>query len=95
MRVSGLWRPEIGNKLRPGQKTPAVFFRLGVKRPLFTSAANESESVELGTAEEGVYQNSRWVPGRRLNGNEAPGWRALRLRSDNYSIQHVKLCRCR
>jgi beta-galactosidase GanA len=61
----------------------------------FTSADNESESVGLGTVEEGVYQNGRWVPGRRLNGDETPEWKALRFRGDNYSIQHVKLYRYR
>jgi hypothetical protein len=61
----------------------------------FSSASNESESVGLGTVEEGVYQDGRWVPGRRLNGDETPEWKALRFRGDNYSIQHVKLYRYR
>jgi hypothetical protein len=61
----------------------------------FASATNESESVGLGTVEEGVYRDGRWVPGRRLNGDETPEWKALRFRDDNYSIQHVKLYRYR
>jgi beta-galactosidase GanA len=61
----------------------------------FTSATNELEKVGLATVEEGVYQDGRWVPGRRLNGDETPEWKALRFRSDNYSIQHVKLYRYR
>jgi beta-galactosidase GanA len=59
----------------------------------FTSATNPSESVGLGTVEEGVYANGRWVPGRRLNGDETPEWKALRFRADNYGIQRVKLYR--
>jgi hypothetical protein len=47
--------------------------------------------VGLGTVEEGVYQDGRWVPGRRLNGDETPEWKALRFPSDHYSVQHVKL----
>lgn len=61
----------------------------------FTSATNENESVGIGTDEEGVYENGRWVPGRRLNGDEVPEWKALRFRPDNYSIQRVKLYRYR
>ena len=38
----------------------------------FTSATNELEKVGLATVEEGVYQDGRWVPGRRLNGDETP-----------------------
>jgi hypothetical protein len=61
----------------------------------FTSATNEAESVGIGTDEEGVYEQGRWVPGRRLNGDEVPEWRTLHLRDDKYSIQHVKLYRYR
>jgi beta-galactosidase GanA len=59
----------------------------------FTSATNESESVGIATDEEGVYENGRWVPGRRLNGDEVPEWKALRFRGDSYGIQHVQLYR--
>ena len=41
----------------------------------------------------GIYEKGRWVPGRRLNGDEMPEWRALHFRDDNYSIQRVKLYR--
>jgi hypothetical protein len=61
----------------------------------FSAADNPSDSVGIGTVEEGIYENGRWVPGRRLNGDEVPEWKALRFRGDNYSIQHVKLYRYR
>jgi len=61
----------------------------------FSAADNPSDSVGLGTVEEGVYENGRWRPGRRLNGDETPEWKALRFRSDDYSIQRVKLYRYR
>ena len=59
----------------------------------FTSAVTPSDSVGLGTVEEGVYADGRWVPGRRLNGDETPEWKALRFRTENYGIQRVKLYR--
>jgi hypothetical protein len=59
----------------------------------FTAATNPSDSVGLATVEEGVYADGKWIPGRRLNGDETPEWKALKFRGDNYSIQHVKLYR--
>jgi beta-galactosidase GanA len=61
----------------------------------FTAATNPSDSVGLATVEEGVYSGGKWVPGRRLNGDETPEWKALRFRADSYTIQHVKLYRYR
>lgn len=61
----------------------------------FTATNGSAESVGLGTVEEGSYVNGRWVPGRRLNGDETPEWRALRFPVDGYSIQRVKLYRYR
>jgi hypothetical protein len=59
----------------------------------FTAGDDPSASVGLGTVEEGVFDGGRWVPGRRLNGDETPEWKALRFREDNYSLQRVKLYR--
>ena len=59
----------------------------------FTAADDPSASVGLGTVDEGVYDGGRWVPGRRLNGDETPEWKALRFREDNYGIQRVRLYR--
>jgi hypothetical protein len=63
--------------------------------PLFKSATNEFKGVGLGTVEEGVYQDGRWMPNRRLNGDETPDWKTLHFRCDNQSLQHVKLYRYR
>jgi hypothetical protein len=74
---------------------PDDYIVMGRNLMVYFSATNETESVGIGTDEEGVYENGRWVPGRRLNGDEVPEWRALRFHGDNYSIQHVKLYRYR
>jgi hypothetical protein len=58
----------------------------------FTSATDKSDIVGLGAVEEGRYVKGRWTPGRRLNGDETPEWKALRFR-DEYGIQRVKLYR--
>jgi len=49
----------------------------------------------LGVVEEGQYVNGRWVPGRRLNGDETPEWKALWFGGDRYTIQKIKLYRYR
>ncbi len=59
----------------------------------FSSATAPSDNVGLGTVEEGVYTEGRWVPGRRLNGDETPEWKGLRFPAETYGIQHVKLYR--
>jgi len=59
----------------------------------FTAATEPSESVGLATVEEGVYADGKWIPGRRLNGDETPEWKALSFRGDSYTIQRVKLYR--
>ena len=61
----------------------------------FASATNPSENVGLGTVEEGVFEDGRWVTGRSLNGDETPEWKGLRFRADNYGMQRVKLYRYR
>jgi hypothetical protein len=58
----------------------------------FTSAADPSMHVGLGTVEEGRFVKGQWIPGRRLNGDETPEWKGLRFHGD-YGIQRVKLYR--
>jgi hypothetical protein len=73
---------------------PDDFIIVGRGMNVFFSAADDpSASVGLGTVDEGVYTDGRWVPGRRLNGDETPEWKALRFRADNYGVQRVKLYR--
>jgi hypothetical protein len=61
----------------------------------FTAATEPRDNVALATVEEGVYDNGKWVPGRRLNGDETPEWKAMRFGADNYTIQRVTLFRYR
>jgi len=60
----------------------------------FTPRRTTPTAWELGTVEEGAYVKGAWVPGRRLNGDETPEWKALRFLP---TIRHpeVKLYRYR
>lgn len=51
--------------------------------------------VGIVEAEDGVFVNGEWKPGRRLNGDEILSGKGLRLRGDYYMIQRVKLYRYR
>jgi hypothetical protein len=54
--------------------------------------------VGILSIEEGTYANGRWIPGRRLNGDENGGGTNLRLGGDssrNGLIQRIKLYRYR
>jgi hypothetical protein len=61
----------------------------------FTVASDDTQSVGLATVEEGQYVDGRWIPGRRLNGDETPEWKSLRFPAGAYGIQRVKLYRYR
>jgi hypothetical protein len=74
---------------------PDDFVVVGRAMNVYFTAPSSSDNVGLGSVEDGVYADGRWIPGRRLNGDETPEWRALRFRSDGYSIQHVRLYRYR
>jgi hypothetical protein len=61
----------------------------------FETATDPAQSVGLAAVEEGQYVDGRWVPGRRLNGDETPEWKALWFGADRYTIQKIKLYRYR
>ena len=61
----------------------------------FEPAVDPTQSVGLAAVDEGHFVDGRWVPGRRLNGDETPDWRALWFAGDRYTIQKVKLYRYR
>jgi len=88
----------------PVDRVAGLFIQLGpddyviVGRSInvyFESATDTTQSVGLVSSDEGQYVEGRWVPGRRLNGDETPDWRALWFPGDRYSIQKVKLYRYR
>jgi hypothetical protein len=60
---------------------------------LVTFASNSPEKPIAGVVsiDEGNFVNGRWIPGRRLNGDEDHQGRHLRLAPDECSIQRLKL----
>ena len=43
------------------------------------------------SVDEGKFQNGKWIPGRRMNGDQDHQGRHVRIPGDEYGIQHVKL----
>lgn len=41
--------------------------------------------------DEGEFKNGKWIPGRRMNGDQDHQGRHVRIPVDDYSIQHVKM----
>jgi hypothetical protein len=90
------------------QRTGALFISLGPDEYLvagsgplqvrFTPNTPGAPIAGILSIEEGTYANGRWVPGRKLNGDENGGGTSLRLGGDgsrNGMIQRIKLYRYR
>jgi beta-galactosidase GanA len=49
------------------------------------------KSVGILQAEEGIYKDGQWVPGRRMNGDQDHQGRHVRIPVGEWGIQKVKL----
>jgi hypothetical protein len=92
----------------PEERCGALFVALGPDEYLvagngplqvrFSPNAPGDPRAGILSIEEGTYADGRWVPGRRLNGDENGGGTNLRLGGDssrNGMIQRIKLYRYR
>jgi len=61
----------------------------------FESALQDNMLVGIGSIDEGRFENGKWIPGMRLNGDQSHQGRHMRLPNDRFSIQRVKLYRYR
>jgi hypothetical protein len=62
-------------------------------RVLFTAAAQSKTKVGIGAIDEGTYEDGKWVPGRRLNGDENDQGAYWRFDPRKVSTERVKLYR--
>jgi hypothetical protein len=49
------------------------------------------KSVGILQAEEGIYKEGKWIPGRRMNGDQDHQGRHVRIPVGEWGIQKVKL----
>jgi Domain of unknown function (DUF5597)/Glycosyl hydrolases family 35 len=59
----------------------------------FATIAPGPDTVGLAAVEEGTFIDGKWIPGRRLNGDEIISGRGWRFSPGGYSIQKVKVYR--
>jgi hypothetical protein len=56
----------------------------------FTSTLTNKRAGFL-SIDEGKFENEKWIPGRRMNGDQDHQGRHVRIPVGEYSIQHVRL----
>jgi beta-galactosidase GanA len=61
----------------------------------FAPRAADGSSAGIAAIEEGHYEEGRWLPGRRLNGDQTHQGRHLRLEPERFAVQRAKLYRYR
>jgi hypothetical protein len=61
----------------------------------FTTTDKNAPIAGILQADEGEYVNGKWLPGRRLNGDQTHQGRHIRIASGDWGIQLVKLYRYR
>jgi hypothetical protein len=72
---------------------PDEFLAVGKGLMILFSTSTPDEIVGFATVEEGIFIDGKWMPGRRLNGDEIISGRGWRFPGGGYSIQKVKLYR--
>lgn len=59
---------------------------------IVTFAARSGDAVAgIASLDEGVFADSKWVPGRRMNGDQSHQGRHLHLPGNAFGIQKVRL----
>jgi beta-galactosidase GanA len=60
---------------------------------IITFISNDKNIPQVGIeiADEGVFENEKWIPQRRMNGDQTHQGRHIRIPMDDYSIQKFKL----
>lgn len=59
----------------------------------FHPSTDDGTSVGIASIDEGKFEQGKWIPGRRLNGDESHQGRHLNIPGDTFGIQKVKLYR--
>lgn len=95
-RLAGFRGPAIAGALII-QLAPQEFLIAGRAMDVFFIPQNDSLRVAVDAVDEGTYKDGKWVPLRRLNGDEvhASTWSGtgVKLPDDKISIQRISLYR--
>jgi len=70
---------------------PDEFYIAGTGIVITFASAITNKKAGFITIDEGRFENGKWIPGRRMNGDQDHQGRHVRIPYSEYSIQHVKL----
>ncbi len=70
---------------------PDEFYVAGTGIVMIFDAKATNKKAGFISIDEGKFQNGKWVPGRRMNGDQNHQGRHVRIAANDHSIQHVKL----
>ncbi|HEY4108890.1 DUF5597 domain-containing protein [Puia sp.] len=71
--------------------SPDEFYVAGTGVVVTFASTTTGKRAGLLRVDEGVFQNGKWIPGRRLNGDQNNQGRDIRIPMNEYSIQRVTL----
>jgi beta-galactosidase GanA len=75
------------------QLSPDEFAVMGMGVTVTFAPANAKGKVGLDRVQEGRFENSKWVGGRWLNGDETHQGRHMHLYDGRWTVQRVSLYR--
>jgi hypothetical protein len=61
----------------------------------FQTRSNDGTIAGIGRIDEGRFDSGKWIPGRRMNGDQSHQGRHLNIAGDTYGIQKVVLYKYR
>ena len=70
---------------------PNEFFVAGTGIIMTFTSKSQGKRAGFISIDEGRFDNEKWIPGRRMNGDQDHQGRHVRIPVNDYTIQHVKL----
>ncbi len=70
---------------------PDEFYVAGTGFVMIFDSQAINKKAGFISIDEGTFQNGKWIPGRRMNGDQNHQGRHVRIAANDHSIQHVKL----
>jgi len=71
--------------------SPDEFYVAGTGLVITFVSKSPGKKAGFLSIDEGIFKNDKWIPGRRMNGDQDHQGRHVRIPANGYSIQHVKL----
>jgi Beta-galactosidase len=70
---------------------PDEFYVAGTGVVVTFKSTNPAKKAGFISVDEGYFENKKWIPGRRMNGDEDHQGRHVRIPCNEYSTQHIQL----